>query len=62
MSLADWMNDIDGGYSERERMANWGGHEDNCDCPECEQERYDQETKADLNSLYENYPNTQEEE
>ncbi len=39
MSLADWMNDIDGGYAERERMASWGGHEDNCGCPECEQER-----------------------
>ncbi len=24
MSLADWMNDIDGGYAERERLAAFG--------------------------------------
>ncbi len=61
MSLADWMNDIDGGYAERERMAAWGGHEDNCDCHVCEEERENKQVDDEYQQ-YLNDPNTQEEE
>ncbi len=57
MSLADWMNDIDGGYAERERMAAFGVHELYCECPACEQERL-----CDDYDQYLSNPNIQEEE
>ncbi len=50
MSLADWMNDIDGGYSERERMAAFGQKD---------------EEELELDDEYDQYlsdPQTQEEE
>ncbi len=50
MSLADWMNDIDGGYAERERLAAFG--------------RKDEE-ELELEDEYDQYlsnPQSQEEE
>ncbi len=58
MSLADYMNDIDGGYAERERMAAFGQKDEE----ELElEDEYDQYLSEQSEAASSN-PNTNEEE